>query len=226
MSSLEQRLSKLESSAGQARKSIRSDEDIISSLKAGSWDGKHLDALFRVVEPGVLGAALAGSVELRRWLLDGHQADMPIAPIFAMYRLVACGQDIPQPREHDLEHWKLSLCGPIGDEKAVRRRTDLGSRMWDAEKGIAKRLFLKHGLRRLQRIVDLIVDAPEDQSEELLVRFIPNVNQTRWRQMVTVLEPLNDRLFFGGVPLVALSDDATEFHTLDKAGHEWTKPVG
>ena len=224
MSSINQRLSRLQSGAQRATRSNRSDEDVVSSLDTGNWDGLHLDALFRAIEPGALGVLVHGSVMLRQRLLNGNHERSPASPSTAMYWLVACGRDIPYPRGHELELWRRSLLEPIGDERRGKGRHDILLRIWEAEEGIVKRLFRKHGLGRLQDIVRLIAEAPEDHSMELLFRFTPRVDPTRWRRMVTMVQPLHQQLL-GGVSLVALAEDATKFLTLDILGQEGTIPL-
>ena len=223
MSSLEKRLTRLERTARRARTSPVTDEEIISSLATWNWDGRHLDGLFRVVEPGVLGVLVVWSVLLRRVLLEGTPELGLYSPTTAMCWLLACGQDIPFPREHHLEDWKHWFLQPIGDER--RRRLDSGiDRIMAAEAGIVKRLVLKHGLGRLQQWVRLIVGAPEDQIQALLDKVIPRVEPSRWRRMVTMIQPLHGVPMGESLPLLVLSADAGDFLYVDKHGHERTLP--
>ncbi len=218
MRSLQSRLSRLETAARRTRSEMVSDEEVISALKRWDWDSGHLNAMFRVVEPGLLGHALLRSANLRRALLAGEEFEEPIAELHQMCFLVAFGSDIVHPLVRELESHRRYLTKPLRNDEKERTSNNGMFSTHEAQAGLVRRLFQKHGLRQLQTTVSDLADASEQQRSEFCRRFVPKVDQTRWNRMVEMVQPL--KTHWGHVQLLAYSSDGVNAWYRDGNGQE------
>jgi len=216
MGSLQSRLSRLEAVARKSRTALVNDEEVIHALERHDWDGRHLDAMFRVVEPGMLGYTLIGSANLRRVLLAGEDWGEPAAGFHQMYVLVALGSDIRHPVRSEVEYARRWLTKPLQHGEKERTSDNGMMSIHDAQEGLVRRLIQKHRLGHLQTAVGYLADANEHQRFEFFKRFIPRIDQTRWQRMVEMVRPLET--YWGHIELLACSSDGMSMWSQDGDG--------
>jgi len=223
MRSLQSRLSRLETAARRTRSELVNDEEVMSALERWDWDSRHLDAMFRVVEPGMLGYALVSSARWRPVLVAGEDTGEPIEEFDQMCFLIALGSDILHPVRRELEFAKRYLTKPLRNDEEERTGNSGQDAIHDAQAGLVRRLFQKHGLQELQSIVSEFDDGPEHQQLEFLTRFVPRVDQARWNRMTEMVQPLDT--LWGHIGLLARSSDGREVWSRDRHGEVRTREL-
>lgn len=222
MTSFSTRLARLETQSVKAER-LPQDDEIVEALKSGTYKRRHIDALFRIIEPALLGYLIISAKDTRPMLdslLGAWQR--PCFPMEAAGWLVAAGNGVTTIVDSDLAWWEEQFHKPI-DESSDSH--DEKWRVWDAHEELIKRLLHKHGLETMRSIVRAICDASGDEREELIDRFVPRADEARRMRMSRISAPLRPFIGwdFNPFPLIVLAPDANRFWYIeDNTGQEWT----